>query len=154
MSSVLYSVDPGVQQSYFARWVDGKLTDLWVDKWPDCKPHMRGDSNAHSELKLAVEVPRVYRVTKSKGDPNDLIDLTLVSGRLIGSFPGEFKTYYPYEWKRQMKKEISQKRCRELINVGEFDVVKSFLPSLAKSLHHNMWDAIGIGLHAQGRCLY
>lgn len=98
------------------------------------------------DLHLAIELPRVYQGAKQKGDPNDLIDLAAVVGAivmLLDDRGGSAKVYYPYEWKGQVPKQIHHDRARGRLNVTETATVE--LPS-AKSLQHNVWDAVALGL--------
>ena len=88
-----------------------------------------------------VEWPQVYRAGRSKGDPNDLLLVAGVAGAL------GFNSVLPAEWKGQLPKEVVMQRVKAALSYYELGCVE--LP--AKSLQHNVWDAIGIGLFACGR---
>jgi hypothetical protein len=105
-------------------------------------------------LCFVSEYPQVYRF--SKGDPNDLLPLSecvgavkaaLLSHELIAG-PEYWATYLPREWKGQVPKDVMVSRIQERLSKDERARVE--LPR-AKSLSHNVWDAIGIGLKALGR---
>jgi hypothetical protein len=102
---------------------------------------------------LVVELPQVYTVSKSKGDPNDLIQLAAIDGCLIGAFRERFKgvfvqAYLPAEWKGQVKKEAHHERIKKVISEAEVEKIKMPVSSLA----HNVWDAVALGLFAVNRC--
>jgi Holliday junction resolvasome RuvABC endonuclease subunit len=93
---------------------------------------------------LVTELPQVYTRTRSKGDPNDLISLALFVGALaFYAGRGGYKLYKPAEWKGQVTKEITELRAKKRLTSDE--LAKIELPS-AKSLAHNVWDAVALGL--------
>ena len=97
---------------------------------------------------LVIEWPQVYRAGKSKGDPNDLLILTAVAGAL--SYISVDKAYrvLPRAWKGTVDPDACIERIKTRITPEEYACVE--LPKAA-SLQHNVWDAVGIGLHAVGR---
>lgn len=103
---------------------------------------------------FAVEWPRVYasqiRAGRSKADPNDLLALCGIGGALAALFKGTVTCYAPTEWKPPgMKKEVSHARIHSRLTASELNIVEQC--SAPASLMHNVWDAIGIGLHHVGR---
>jgi hypothetical protein len=101
---------------------------------------------------LAVEWPRVYTQGKREGDPNDLMPLVGIISVLASNVEPFCKAtrYYPHEWKGQMTKDVSEKRMWQKLVRDEGNVVRN--ASLrAKSLSHNMCDAVCIGLKHLGR---
>ncbi len=101
-------------------------------------------------FQLVIELPRVYAASHQKGDQNDLIQLAGVVGMLGGSLPGiaSRRSIYPRDWKGSLEPDAFIERIKQRLDAAEHLRVE--LPS-ASSLHHNIWDAIGIGLHALGR---
>jgi len=97
---------------------------------------------------LVIEIPQVYVRARSKGDPNDLIMLAGLVGAFVYCFGNASKLYRPAEWKGQVTKEITEQRARKRLSPDELSRIE--LPS-AKGLHHNVWDAVGLGLHHLGR---
>lgn len=107
---------------------------------------------------LAGERMQVYSGSKQEGDPNDLIELAGVLGAVsCRLLPRICVTYSPRDWKEQTRKPapgtdpesyVIAVRCRKRLTVEEQTRIQ--LPT-AKSLQHNVWDAIGIGLKAAGR---
>lgn len=102
---------------------------------------------------LAGEWPQVYTVSKrGKKDPNDLLALCAIHGALSAFLPWvEPVSILPREWKGQMTKEACQHRIAERLTTGESAIVENYLMGLISSLEHNVWDAVGIGLHHVGR---
>ncbi|MCP3163313.1 hypothetical protein [Myxococcus qinghaiensis] len=101
-------------------------------------------------FQLVIEMPRVYAAAHQKGDQNDLIQLAGVVGMLGGFLTNvaSRRSVYPREWKGTVDADAFIERIKQRLDAVEHLRVE--LPSAA-SLHHNVWDAIGIGLHALGR---
>lgn len=119
---------------------------------------------------LAFEVPQVYRESRWKGDPNDLLPLMGIDagfGIALSLGPGlaEVRGYRPREWKGTINPEECTLRVRSRLSAEEFRVVE--LPAntcppcqlhragiyctRSSCLAHNVYDAIGIGLKFLGR---
>lgn len=99
---------------------------------------------------ILIEKPVVYDTAHRKGDQQDLIGLAIVVGALTSALAPYAKSILhvtPAQWGGQTPKRIKNERARKALTEDELAVVE--LPS-AKSLHHNVWDAIGIGLHRWG----
>jgi hypothetical protein len=98
---------------------------------------------------LLVEMPRVYPAARQKGDQNDLMNLVGVVASLASLIPAEGRRLiYPRSWKGTLDADDMIERIKGRLTAVEHRAVK--LPSAA-GLQHNVWDAIGIGLHALGR---
>lgn len=161
------TVDPGVNGCGVAIWDHGKLRQAIYLPAVDAvqKPfaavlavrlHLLWPKATYA---VVVERPQVYALGKSKGDPNDLIQVALVAGG-VGALLGHvcnaavfFVT--PAEWKGQLPKPASVKqpyivaeRARERLTPEERACVE--LPKAGK-LQWDVWDAVGIGLHHLGR---
>jgi hypothetical protein len=110
-----------------------------------------------------AELPEVYRPKHSKGNPNDLIPLAVECGILGGlayAFGVQTKNQclvLPKKWKGQLPKRVTKKRFQNQMNRTERAVTEAASrlipgPTTGKnSLHHNMWDALGIGLYGIGK---
>lgn len=154
---MLVSLDPGAKVCGLALFEDGELASAWLAGTN--KHWVQMALNAYQSVvdrvvpevmrEVAIERPQVYRQRFQKGDPNDLITLSLVAGAFAGSFiPGAaVSEYKPREWKGQVPKPAMQKRIESRLSEEELSRVS--WP--AKSYRHNVWDAIGIGLHHVGR---
>lgn len=82
---ILYAVDPGKKKSGIALFIDSRLVEvayvesiptsigravlLGIEHWPSGAAPL-----------WVIEQPQIYRAGKSKGNPNDLIELAIVVG--------------------------------------------------------------------------
>jgi hypothetical protein len=152
---MLLSVDPGVNEAGVAVWEDARLTSAWLAQgggWLETARSIKArlyDSYPLSiieGLELAIERPQVYTQNRLKGDPNDLIDLALMAGALVGMVEieiGGITLYLPRQWKGQLPKDVTTERSQKKLSKDERAVIE--LPrSVGKQ--HNVWDAVGIGL--------
>jgi len=99
---------------------------------------------------VVIEQMQVYTLDKQKGDQNDLIDLSLLGGRL-SALAETLTLVRPGTWKGQVPKSVLAKRARATLGPGELQAFKRGVTGVAKSAHHNVWDAVGIGLWRLGR---
>lgn len=93
----------------------------------------------YSTVLVVCEFPKVYPRGKSKGDPEDLLQLAAVVGAI-----GPDVIYRPYEWKGQTPKVISIARTQAALTDEERARVR-----LPRNKKHQLdvWDAVGIGLY-------
>ncbi|MEI6806160.1 MAG: hypothetical protein WCK49_06595 [Myxococcaceae bacterium] len=95
---------------------------------------------------LAVELPQIYQQKFLKGDPNDLIPLSVMSGLLWASFnPAKCFLPRPATWKGQVPKEVMQERIVAGLTPKQKSVLAENLHVVPKHLRHNVYDAVGIG---------
>ena len=100
---------------------------------------------------VVSECPQVYTAGKSKGDPNDLIELAGVVGRVAGALgASEERSCLPREWKGTLNGDVMVERIKARLGERPHEHLRVQLPR-AQDKHHNVWDAVGIGLHALGR---
>ncbi len=143
---ITLAIDPGVKHLGVALFEDETLVYATLLK--------TGDAQALSELffvhgppdRVVIELPQVYARSKSKGDPNDLIAVAVVVGALTACLKNA-ELIKPRVWKGTVDKSVFLKRILGKLEPGEL----ALLPKLAKSLVHNVQDAVGIGLFAVGR---
>jgi hypothetical protein len=137
------SIDPGC--TGWAWWEGQRLVACGVEEDVDAVA-VRGD--------LVIEKPQIYRASKSKADPNDLITLAIQVGRYVerARHAGMTATLVtPAEWKGQVPKDVIVPRILAALNEGERAIATRVSLGIAKGKVHNMVEAIGIGLHACGR---
>lgn len=163
MTSTLLAVDPGIRGCGIAVFEDTSLT--WA-AYVKNSLKTGCTAEAASEMasrvrevvlnkqvyptRLALEWPRIY-AWNSKGDPNDLLALAAVDAAVAALFfAAASVSYYPSDWKGQMKKEPCHARIRSRLLPSELTAACVGAHE-AKSLAHNVWDAVGIGLHSLGR---
>lgn len=136
---ILTAIDPGVCTGW-ASFYSGHLALCGITNELRYLP---GD--------IVIEKPQVYRATRSKGDPNDLIDLAILVGRYVERCNGDVTLVTPAEWKGQVPKHIHARRILDALTDGERRVATVESAKLSKSSRHNMIDAIGLGLWKLGR---
>lgn len=144
--STLLAIDPGVHKSGVAFFRGRELE--WAKYFDSTAV---GTLRSFSASRVVIEFPRIYRAAKQKGDQNDLLMLALTVGRFeawLGGWPTTVDLIYPRDWKGTLDPDAMIERIQERLEPYETDHV--YLPTAA-SLHHNVWDAVGIGLHALGR---
>jgi Holliday junction resolvasome RuvABC endonuclease subunit len=156
---MIVSIDPGVHEAGVAVWYgDGPLASAWLVRLDDPRYTTpwagMGRTVANEVGRIAldavvIERPQVYVHSRAKGDPNDLITLALAAGAMIGAMRATrtkliVVEYKPAEWKGQVPKDVMTRRIKRSLTEDEHERVR--LPS-ASSLAHNVWDAVGIGLH-------
>jgi Holliday junction resolvasome RuvABC endonuclease subunit len=150
---VILCLDPGTKAAGISIFEeDGRLHTAWLaegEVW-----HETADSvletmhelkiNASSIRTVVIERMQVYQDMPIP--PAVLITLSLMAGRVTGRFAqwaGKPVEYEPKTWKKQVPKHIKLKRIQNSLLESEKTRVK--IPS-KKSLAHNVWDAVGIGL--------
>jgi len=146
----LISIDPGVNHHGVAYFTDGKLKVAWFslseEVLEDIAWHIKGEDTLDQ---LAIEIPQVY--VPSLFDPNDLINLAVEAGKVIGVLEEDYSvkttTYLPKSWKKQVPKDIMNRRTLARLSEKE----KAAIQWPIKSRRHNVLDAAGVGLHHLGR---
>jgi hypothetical protein len=103
--------------------------------------------------RVVLEWPQVYRTGRGKGDPNDLLALAGVDSAIAALLLrqlGEVSVDYvlPQAWKGTLDGDVLVRRVQERVTPEER--ARVWLPS-AESLHHNVWDAVGLALWSVGR---
>lgn len=140
---MILTIDPGKRQCGWAIFLHDRLyaCGLWRDEI----------RSSQAVTRTIVEIPQVYTRTKSKGDPNDLIDIAVKGGWLAGKMApyATLEMIRPQQWKGTVDPEVMLDRIYNRLTDVE-QALLSAAPCPA-SLRHNIVDAIGIGLHAVGR---
>lgn len=131
----IVAIDPGKHQGW-ALYLCGELTACGL-----------GDPILTVRPSVAVvELPQVYRQSKMKGDPNDLIRLAFDAGRRVERLADIVETFKPSEWKGQVPKEIHHPRILAELYERERDEYAYCVRNVPKSYQHNVLDAVGLGL--------
>lgn len=120
-------------------------------------PRDNGFVRAGKITRLVVEKPRINPGGKAR--PNDMITLAVKTGWWTGVFAAAEATLVePWEWKGNLKKEISCERTWARLSPLEQAIVDKARATggiggrpMALSKIHNMLDGIGLGLHGVGR---
>ncbi len=99
---------------------------------------------------VIVERPQVYPRSVSKADPNDMIELAIKAGE----FQGYYRLYgclipalriHPRMWKGQVPKDVHNASVLAGLWPFENKVYATASAGMAKGLHNNVIDAIGLG---------
>jgi len=96
---------------------------------------------------LVVEQPQIYDNQHQKGEQRSLIELAIAAGALIHAASEDVQAVLrlqPAQWKGQVNKDVMVERIKGKLSGQETQNVE--LPK-AKTLQHNVWDAVGIGLY-------
>lgn len=162
----LLAVDPGIRGCGAAVFDGGLLCRADYVRNPVAK----GDeleavrAMAHAVLRemsaygcheLAAERMQVYPPGKGKGDPNrSLVPNVAIIGGIAAQLPTAV-WFFPHDWKGNIPKPASGRPFEEnlmyqrvMLRLSESE--RSSI-QYAGALSHNVFDAIGIGLHALGR---
>lgn len=158
MSARIISIDPGVRRVAYAEWsiIDGSLLRAGlidpifdirmprVEQWRKLAwqvgLELRFDSGL---IDLVIEMPQIYAGIREE-DPNDLIDLAGVVGAISGNLLCGSVVWSPLprEWKGQAPKSVTKLRVDKRLPPE----AKNRIYWPAKSLCHNVYDAIHLGL--------
>lgn len=145
--SWLFGIDPGVKACGVALFVDGEL--LSVEHTNTLPSNAALASLVKADIHVVVEKPQVYRTLK--GDPNDLVDVAVAGGEMLGRIlqavdakDAVVERIVPAVWKKQLPKTVVRDRVERLLSAEEQKVLMRC--RLAPSLMHNVVDAVGIGL--------
>jgi hypothetical protein len=155
----LLSCDPGKHSAGLALWARTGPSSTWELQAAKLEEFDHPSEIAAAAVSfgggrfcVAVEVPQVYAAGFSRGDPNDLIDITLVAGAVLGTGDRTSIWFRPREWKGQVDGDVMITRIRSKLTQVELDRVR--LPtkrdgkSVRETVAHNVWDGVGVGLHA------
>jgi hypothetical protein len=153
---LVIAIDPGVHGCGVAFLVNGQLKHARYIRPEDIGGVAGAWWLGVTEVSFILEKPQVYKTRLLKGDPNDLIDVAVAGGELLGrmfmfatTMSGVpvsrviIEKIVPAVWKKQLPKEVVVERVKPKLTPQELAVVVKPKPI---SLFHNVWDAVGIGL--------
>lgn len=168
------ALDPGLRTCGLALFRKGKLAAAGLARNPygtrsgvrDVEPWIAMAMSTRKWLNeidirfiesVIYEMPEVYGGGGSRNsDPNDLMQLAGVLGA-VGHALNEAKWYgfFPKDWKGQVSKEVHHRRIYHKYLTGQeqirLDLTLAANCPEAPSLHHNAYDAVGLGLYVLGR---
>lgn len=154
MSVQVLAVDPGVSCCGWAAFdceTELVACDLARGEPAEMVDELSRFAAGHTPSVVVIELPQVYLQRRWKGDPNDLIRLAVVVGRIRQalSFVVEPELVRPHAWKGSRPKRICHALTRSLLSTEERLVLDGC--GVPVSLKHNVVDAVGIGLWRCGR---
>ncbi len=94
---------------------------------------------------LCIEGQQIYRSERSKGDPNDILKLAVVTGAVLGALGTrmaleDIELPLPRQWKGGLpKKEHHRRLARDFPHW-----VEPVKRDTTDSLQHHVWDAVGL----------
>lgn len=141
-----YAIDPGKARTAVAAFDGAEFVGVYFTTASEV-----GVAAEHRGA-VFMEIPRIY-----PGSPvrqNDLIDLTAAGMGVAAKLTNDrvaVKTVEPAQWKGQAPKEVIRKRIKRLLTQSERMRLDLCLKYVKKSLQHNLYDAIGIGLYSLKR---
>jgi len=167
----ILSVDPGIQKSGWAIFVDNLLTACGVARF---QISIKNDKLFKEDTKrllairqitakiaaaweqvmgvmvqpnkMIIEQPEIYNHASRKGDPNDLMPLAILGGVLWERMaPNQIIFVKPKLWKGQVPKEVMTKRTHAELSQREQNIAIDSFRDLPKDAYHDGYDAIGIG---------
>lgn len=149
------TVDPG-KDTGIAVWKRGILdwAGLARGTWHEAarvateKLRTRYDEELLNDAEMLFEAPQFYGTGGKK--ENDLVGLLLLSGALAGYLnlePGSVSFVHVRDWKGQVPKNVMVNRIKKKLSRAEI----ARIDTVAKTLQHNIYDAVGIGLHLHDR---
>lgn len=153
---MLLTLDPGSKVCGLALFDGTELQTAWLARtkgdWFEmaraCYLSVVARTHPDKVGTLVIEKPQIYVQSRQKGDANDLIPLALVEGALAAFLtPSSIHEYKPAQWKGQVPKEVQIERIKSRLTAAENKRVEK----TPKSLMHNIFDAVGLGLHHVGR---
>lgn len=152
---ILISIDPNVKRMALAVWKHGELQETMY-----LRSDLKGCKDTFALLhelelcpdEIAVETMVIYRGREKL--KKSLLKLNFYGGFACGALYREHTKVHMYpasgtgSWKPSIPKEIMLPRIQQRLTALELTRVT--LPK-GKSYHHDVWDAVGIGLHHLGR---
>lgn len=153
---MILSVDPGAKHCGLALWDKSKLVHAWLEPVADgwfASAHAKIGSYAMTLNAIVVERMKIYPAMRMRGDPNDLVTVTIVGAELVGFLLAYFPKmrvtyYYGKTWKGNLPKDAHGPHIMAELSEKEVGAIE--LPR-AKALAHNIIDSIGLGLFHVGR---
>jgi len=148
----LVSIDPNVKRMALAVWEDGVLqSTLYLRS--DLKGCQHTFDLLHELVldpdEIAIEMMQIYRGGEQKKAA--LLKLNFYGGFAAGALyrdGTDVTGYLPRQWKGSVPKDKMLPRIMGKLTPVELQNVT--LPT-GKSYQHDVWDAVGVGLHHLGR---
>ena len=142
----LLAIDPGAHTGWAAFGCAHYTGDAGLNRLLACGS---GSPTLEFAARVVIELPQIY--PSHPVPPNDIITLAFLAGRYAGAaMPGvEVSTVFPHQWKGNLPKDVCAARVRAKLSLAERAIVDAC--DAPKGQMHNVLDAIGIGLFAEGR---
>jgi len=141
------SIDPGTKEMGWALWEHNELQICGLARGENWIESVRALPKFTIE-KLTIEDQQIYR--RSPINAHSLLAVARVVGAVVAyyGFP-KFSLVAPAKWKGQLPKDVCNRRTLSKLTAEELKQVE--VAPCPASLKHNLIDAVGIGLWANGR---
>lgn len=166
---ILLAIDPGKHGHGVALFAEGHLLTAWYSGGEGgagnvlletCRPLLQAlqalqRQGLTSIDTVVIERPQAYSGAQQSANPEDVADLCVVVGALAATLRplltplGGVLFVRPADWKGQVPKEIMKGRAEAALTADEVSAIE--LPKAVKTLGHNVWDAVALGLWREGR---
>jgi hypothetical protein len=164
----IVTIDPGKKVLPYCIGHNGFLTHAGLSVL-DVSPRTTPDVLArmhHEHIRRIPNLPRIDRVyveqmqlntgrdsTRGKAiaTGNDLLTITHVASTVASLLGGQLVHVPIGSWKGTAPKHVTKNRAILTLTQPERALIAQALIGVKSSLHHNLWDAAGIFLHATGR---
>lgn len=146
-SKYMLSCDPGKNHCGFALWNSSskRLVSAELVKTPDLRSRVTLWAGVDT---LVIEKP--IRRAREQFKMDDLISVAIVVGQVVALVNAPEVVYWaPHEWKGSLSKEVHHERVQRVLSKEE--MARITMPRAVKTLGHNVWDSVGIGLRWLGR---
>lgn len=158
-------IDPSITCTGVALFIDGLLQKTGILR-PTTKSTnrlidlYRGSKDfTYCELikEIYYEAPQL-RVRGKGAKPEDLFKLSMAVGAVVaGADVGATTALHPVKitsWKGQLPKEVTHEHMWRVLTEDEQRTLEVGLEEAPKSLAHNAYDAVCIGLYIEGRATW
>jgi hypothetical protein len=164
---IILSIDPGKKVLPYCVWQDNVLTHAGLSVL-DVSPRLTADSLAHLHVshirqrwtgkpdrvfveQMQLNTGRDSTRGKAIATGNDLLMITHVASTVASLLGGQLVHVPIGTWKGTAPKTVTMNRARATLALPERAVMIAAMQGVRASLHHNLYDAAGIGLWACGR---
>lgn len=130
---------PGLESFVAADEISDKLKRAWEEQV----------GFSYDPVMLCIEFPRFYNAANFNND--SLLMLSYLSGIIRRDFKipiNRVRLVRPSEWKGSKSKDQTEISVMDKLDVWSKKIVANRLESLPKTLHHNVYDAIGLAMWA------
>lgn len=155
----LFAIDPGIESTGWARWdrprerltpddvgmIKGTGTEDWhkralnnADTLKEIFDELYGYHNVHCEMPIFFASAGGHAAAQT-GSLQKLCFQVGAYGRVASARGFNFTPVLVRDWKGQLPKEVVNSRIKRILG-----------PSVCSAFEEDIWDAVGIGLWAQG----
>lgn len=151
----IVSIDPGRAHVAWAAWNNASLQGAGVYETPgecDLGAVVSGLlRQVQVRAELVVLEQMAYRPGRSNSQPHDLLDVMAAGSAVAARVSDQIVFVAATVWKGQEPKVVTQSRVDRRLTALEASILQSVLAVVRRSRHHDVYDAVGLGLYRTGR---